>query len=53
MVKDRLLQNSGQRNVTRSGTSHVQTAQDIFHLLKDFYSSYFALKFGNILSIRN
>ena len=40
-------------NVTRSGTSHFQTAQDNFNLLKGFYSSYLVLKFGRVLPFMN
>ena len=40
-------------NVICSFTSHVQTAHDIFYLLKSFYSSYLVLKFGNELPISN
>ena len=40
-------------NVTRSRTSHVQTAQDIFYLLKGPNSSYLVLKFDDDLSSRN
>ena len=37
-------------NVTRS---HIQTAQDIFILLKGPDPSYLVLKFGNILPVNN
>ena len=40
-------------NVTRSRTSHVQTAQDVFYLLKGPDPNYPVLKFGNNLSSRN
>ena len=40
-------------NVTRLRTSHVQTAQDIFDLLKGPDPSYLVLKFGDTLSSRN
>ena len=39
--------------VTRSRTSHVQTAPDVFDLLKGPDPSYPVLKFGNNLSSRN
>ena len=35
--------------VMRSGTSHVQTAQDFYNFCKGPYSSYYMLQFGDIL----
>ena len=40
-------------NVTRLRTSHIQIAQDIFHLLKGPNPSYPVLKFTIILPINN
>ena len=40
-------------NVTHLCTSHVQTAQNIFGLLKGSDPSYFVLKCGNSLAIHN
>ena len=40
-------------NVTRLCMSHIQTAQDIFNLLKGPDPSYLVLKFGNILLVNN
>ena len=40
-------------NVTRSRAFHVQTAQDVFDLLKGPNPSYPVLKFGENLSSRN
>ena len=40
-------------NVTCWCLSHVQTAQDIFNLLKGPDPSYLVLKFGNILPVNN
>ena len=40
-------------NVTRSRTSHVQSTQDIFDLLKGPDPSYLMLKLGDTLSSRN
>ena len=40
-------------NVTHSCMSHIQTAQDIFILLKGPATSYLVLKFDNILPVNN
>ena len=40
-------------NVTRLRTSHIQTAQDVFNLLKGPDPNYSVLKFGDNLSSRN
>ena len=37
-------------NITRLCTSHVQTAQYVFDLLKSPDQSYLLLKFGNIVA---
>ena len=40
-------------NITRSRISHMQTAQDIFNLLKGISTNYLVLTAGNGLSISN
>ena len=40
-------------NVMHSRTSHIQTSQDIFNLLKGSDPSYHVLQLGNILPINN
>ena len=51
MVKDVFLHNGG--NVTRSCTSHFQTAQEVFWFVERPRPSYPVLKFGDNLSSRN
>ena len=50
MVKDVFLHNVA--NITRVCMSHLQTAHDIFNLMKGPDPSYL-VKFGNILPVNN
>ena len=51
MAKDVFLHNGG--HIMHSHMSHIQTAPDIFNLLKGPDPSYLVLKFGNVLPVNN